>query len=150
MDHDAETIRTPGDSLTVPESAETVSAAPAIVGALPTVFPAAAMGDVNLPVTIHRLTWRRVPSPPWTAIRECQGTLNESEFLGVPAGHLLFDGAKATPEPIDPSEAAGPQFAWKLEYRFRENPLILNTSTPSIGTGDFSRLLMFEESEGAE
>lgn len=147
MDHGAETVHTPGDSLAVPEPAETVSAGPAIVGNTPVVFPTAAMGDVNLPLTIHRLTWRRVPSPPWTAIRECQGSLNESEFLGVPAGQLLFDGAKATPEVINMAEADDPQFGWRLDYRFREKPLLVNTPTPLVGTSDFSRLLTFEESE---
>jgi hypothetical protein len=146
-DRDAETVRVPGDSLAlpgIPQSA--VSSTPPLVGDPISVFPAAAMGDVHLPITIHRLTWHRVTNPPWTAIRECQGMFNDGEFLGVPAGQLLFDGVKTTREPLGLADG-NPQLAWRLEYRFREKPLLLNTSPSPYATADFSRLLQFEEME---
>ncbi len=146
-DLDDQTVRVPGDSLALPGNpTATLSAAPAFVGETPTVFPAAAMGDVILPVSIHRLAWHRVASPPWTAIRECQGMLNDGEFLGVPAGRLLFDGVKTARELLGLADG-DPQLAWRLEYRFREKPLLLDSTPPLFGTADFTRLLTFEESE---
>ena len=134
MDLDAETVRVPGDALSWPGN-------PAAV------FPAAAEGDVLLPVTIHRLTWHRVLNPPWTAIRACQGALNDSEFLGVEAGLLLFDGVRAAREFISLPDLDNPQFGWQLEYCFREKPLLTNTTPPVFRSGDFSGLLRFEEFE---
>jgi hypothetical protein len=146
-DRDAQTVHVSGDSLALPgDLTASNSAAPVVVGQTPAIFPTTAMGDVILPVTIHRLTWRRVTRPPWTAIRECQGMLNDSAFLGVPAGQLLFDGVKTTRELLDLPDG-NPQLVWRLDYRFREKPLLLNAPSPLFGTSDFSRLLMFEKSD---
>jgi hypothetical protein len=147
-DCDAQTVRVPGDALGwFANQSTTVSSSPPLVGVPISVFPAAAEGEVLLPVTIHRLAWHRVAAPPWTAIRECQGTLNADAFLGAAAGQLLFDGAKATRELLTFSDPNTPQFAWRLEYRFREKPLLLNTTPSLYATGDFSRLMQFEEIE---
>jgi hypothetical protein len=100
---------------------------------------------VILPVTVHRLTWHRVVNPPWTAIRACQGTLNQSEFLGVEAGLLIFDGVKAEREFLSLPDLDDPQFGWQLEYRFREKPLMTKVTSPIFLSSDFSRLLRFEE-----
>jgi hypothetical protein len=121
------------------------SAARPLVGYAIAAFPAAATGDVALPITVHKLTWHRVAAPPWAAIRTCQGALNESEFLGCPAGQLLFDGVRATRELVNHPEASTPQFAWRLEYHFREKPLLLSTTPSSIATADFSQLVTVED-----
>jgi hypothetical protein len=132
LDFDAETVRLPGDDLFWPGNA----------GAD---FSSGSEGEVRLPATIHRLTWHRVVSPPWTAIRECQGALNQSEFLGVAAGLLMFDGVAADREFLSLPDLDNPQFGWQLEYRFRENPLMSKAASPIFRSEDFSRLLRFEE-----
>jgi hypothetical protein len=48
-----------------------------------------------VPTTEHHLTWHQVVNPPWGAIRELQGTVNQLEFLGCPPGPVLFEGAEA-------------------------------------------------------
>jgi hypothetical protein len=159
VDREAETVRVPAESLTIPtdppaaaaiaEPGEVSNASPSdrpLVGYPIAEFPASATGDVALPITIHRLTWHRVAAPPWAAIRACQGALNESEFLGCPAGQLLFDGVRATREIVSHPDANTPQFAWRLEYHFREKPLLLNTTPSSVPTADFSQLVTIEES----
>jgi len=132
MDRDTETLHLPGDGLSSS-------------GNLQAALSATLQADVTLPVTVHRLIWHRVVSPPWTAIRACQGALNQDEFLGVAAGQLLFDGVKATREFISLPDLDYPQFGWRLEYRFREKPLMSNTTPSIFPTGDFSKLLTFEE-----
>jgi hypothetical protein len=132
VDRETETVRLPGDELYWPGNP---SAA----------FPTAAEGEVRMPATIHRLTWHRVVSPPWTAIRECQGALSAGEFLGVAAGQLIFDGVAAEREFVGLPDFDDPQFGWRLEYRFRENPLLSKSTSPIFRTADFTRLLKFEE-----
>ncbi|MCC6125828.1 MAG: hypothetical protein IT426_12750 [Pirellulales bacterium] len=132
MDLDADAVRIPGGDLFWPGNAAAV-------------FPAAAQGEVRLPVTVHRLTWHRVVSPPWTAIRACQGALNDGEFLGVAAGALLFDGVRAIREFLSLPDLDDPRFGWRLEYRFREKPLITAAAAPLFRSEDFAPLFRFEE-----
>ena len=82
--------------------------------------PADAVGAIRVPVAEHRLTWRRVVRPPWTAIRTAAGTVNGATFLGAAAETLLFDGATAQREFLRISEADEAEFAWRIEYVFRE------------------------------
>jgi len=82
--------------------------------------PPEAVEAVRLPITEHRLTWRRVVRPPWTAIRQARGTVNAGEFLGAAPGALLFDGAEANPEFLRISESDEAEFAWRIEYVFLE------------------------------
>ena len=132
LDRDTETIHVSGDAL-------------ASSAGVPTALPIGVQADVALPVTVHRLTWHRVASPPWTAIRTCQGAVNQDEFLGVEAGQLLFDGAKTAREFVSLPDLDDPQFGWQLEYRFREKPLVANTAGVVLPTADFSTLLRLEE-----
>ncbi|HEY4759138.1 MAG TPA: hypothetical protein VIH42_01020 [Thermoguttaceae bacterium] len=108
-------------------------------------FPTDAQGTLRIPVTHHRLTWHRVVNPPWTAIRQTSGSWNEAEFLGAPAGTLLFDGATAEREFLSISELNQPEFGWCIEYIFRENPLVLQPNQNIFRTSDFFSLLQFEE-----
>ncbi|MCE5301847.1 MAG: hypothetical protein LLF97_01910 [Planctomycetaceae bacterium] len=82
--------------------------------------PAEAIGAIRIPIVEHRLSWRRVVRPPWTAIRAAAGAVNDAEFLGAAAGSLMFDGAAAEHEFIRISDTDDVEFAWRLEYIFRE------------------------------
>jgi hypothetical protein len=79
--------------------------------------------DVNPGVLIAtgetRLAWRRVPLPPWDAIRRLRGTVNDSPFLGSPEQSVLFLGAKATRH----FQFASSGGFWTVEYEFRERTL---------------------------
>lgn len=104
-------------------------------------FPADARGTVRLPAVRHRLTWRRVVRPPWSAIRRCTGALNEAEFLGAAVGTLLFEGAAAQREFLRLSELDKAEHVWRLEYSFRENPLRPISEEAGFRTEDFAALL---------
>lgn len=103
-------------------------------------------GAIQLPYTRHVLTWHRVVSPPWTAIRNATGTLNDDAFLGASAGTLLFEGATAEREFLRISGLADAEFAWRIEYRFRENSLKTIAAQSLLRTTDFDLLLKCETS----
>lgn len=110
-------------------------------------FPTDAQGTVRIPVTKHILTWSGVLNPPWNTIRICKGTWNNAEFLGTPAGTLLFDGATAKgvfPSISDLSECTA---GCDLQYTFREQPLSAQSSINLFSTSDFSLLLQAENPE---
>jgi len=74
----------------------------------------------RIPVTEHHLTWHQVIHPPWDAIRNLQGKVNQAPLLGCPAGTLLFEGAEAgklfrAGFDLGPSEVC-----WQVHYVFRE------------------------------
>jgi hypothetical protein len=70
-----------------------------------------------VPSGAYHLTWRRVPAPPWEAIRRLRGQVNDADFVGSPAGTVLFLGARATRE-FQFLEQGG---FWRLEYSFLES-----------------------------
>lgn len=111
------------------------------------VLPADAEGAIQLPYTRHVLTWHRVVNPPWTAMRNATGTLNADTFLGAPAGTLLFEGAVAEREFVRISDLADSEFAWRIEYRFRENALTLAAPPSIFRTTDFTALVTFDASD---
>jgi len=73
-----------------------------------------------IPVTEHHLTWHQVIRPPWQAIRQLQGKLNQGEFLGCPEATLLLEGAEANKLFRSGFESASPEFCWQIQYLFRE------------------------------
>ncbi len=73
-----------------------------------------------IPLTEHHLTWHEVVRPPWTTIQALQGTVNAVEFLGCPAGTLLFAGAEANKLYRAGLESEPSEFAWKIHYLFLE------------------------------
>ncbi len=83
-------------------------------------MPSEATGTIRLPITEHRLTWHRAVRPPWTAIRAATGTVNHAAFLSAAPETLLFDGATAEPEFLRLSDIDEAEFAWRVEYVFRE------------------------------
>ena len=78
------------------------------------------MLDKLVPVTEHQLTWHQVVSPPWTAIQSLQGKINAAEFLGCPAGTLLFVGAEANKLYRGGFGSAPSEFCWQILYVFRQ------------------------------
>jgi hypothetical protein len=54
-------------------------------------------GSVRLiPTGTHHMTWHRIPRPPWTAMANCRGKVNNASFMGFEDEILLFLGPKAT------------------------------------------------------
>jgi len=115
-----------------------------------------------VPYTDHWLIWRQVVGPPWQAIRDLQGTVNNDTFLGAAAGTLLFLGADADKLFRGSFDEGASPFCWELRYHFREMAikhggevfgwnhlhrtqppgfvLIQDASGPLYDSGDFSRL----------
>jgi hypothetical protein len=76
-----------------------------------------------IPTTEHHLTWHQVINPPWDVIHALQGTVNAAEFLGCPAGTLLFEGADAN-KLFRAGFAEGESpFCWQIGYLFRERSI---------------------------
>ncbi len=75
-------------------------------------------GDINpgilIPAEEFTLTWHRVPRPPWDAIRDLRGKVNDSAFLNHLSGAVLFTGARTARDfqIIDTG-------LWRLAYQFR-------------------------------
>ena len=101
-------------------------------------------GAIQLPFTRHRLIWHRALSPPWSAIRNSTATLNTAAFLGATAGTLLFEGVAAEREFLRIPDLANAEFAWRMEYVFRENSLVTTAGQPLFRTTDFDALLAYE------
>ena len=127
-----ETAEFPGGNLYLPQQPGTA-------------FPTGASGAISFPAVVHRLIWDATVNPPWEAIRNCRGAVNASEFLGVPTGRLIFDGAETERTFDDLGGLADADSGWSLEYVFREDSLRGVTDPVSYPSVDFSVLLEFEE-----
>lgn len=85
-----------------------------------------ALGTLLIPMTTHVLTWSRVRRPPWQAISELRGKVNDAQVSIALTGQtaeaetLLFEGATADVQ-MNPLSDAEP--TWRLEYRFREKAI---------------------------
>jgi hypothetical protein len=110
MDFAGEYITLPGQSLQW-QSDPTIPVPP---DALPT---------LRIPIVEHHLTWHRVLDPPWDAIRQCAGAVNNADFMGAAAETALFDGARADREFTGLDDSLGPQFGWRVTYVFREKSI---------------------------
>ena len=82
----------------------------------------------RIPQTIHLLTWQQVLYPPWTAIRELQGRVNNADFLSCPAETLLFDGVTVNKLFRGDLQNGASDFCWSLEYRFRQKIVYQNAN----------------------
>ncbi len=97
----------------------------------PTVpVPPESVPRIRVPIVEHYLTWHRVLSPPWQAIRNSVGTVNSSALLGAAAGTMRFDGATADREFVRIDDFAQPELAWRIGYVFREKAV--KTSSGSV------------------
>lgn len=97
--------------------------------------PPDAVPKVRVPIAEHHLTWHRVINPPWGAIRNCSGKVNNAAFLGAPAETVLLDGAVADKEFIFVDELRQPQFGWRIAYVFREKSV--KVLTPDGGSAAY-------------
>ena len=83
--------------------------------------PAQALGQtVRVPVVEHHITVHLMLNPPWQAISDTIGTVNDAAFINAAAGQVLFDGCDAEKEFTWAGNFLEPQFGWKISYVFRE------------------------------
>lgn len=101
------------------------------------------------------LNWQRVPRPPWDAMRDLRGRINDATFLNYPAGQVLFVGARSRSE-----LRFGSDPLWRVEYRFQARSEAWNKQyrdapagwqgiedgdgNPLYETGDFSQLFTMD------
>lgn len=87
-----------------------------------------------VPTTDLTITWHRVYSPPWGAIRRCRGAVNNSIYMGANPGTLLYTGADgdqdATTDSLKP---------WKLNQMFSETSPGLDVNGLIAGWNHFMR-----------
>ncbi len=78
-------------------------------------------GDMNLsllvPIGTFSLTWHMVARPPWQAIRQLRGQINNTPFLDVAAERVLFLGARVRRE----FEFLDQLSRWVVTYEFAEH-----------------------------
>jgi hypothetical protein len=81
--------------------------------------PATTITDTPVGITVPSaqfvIDWWPVIHPPWTAIRENQGCVNDAAFLGYPAGCVLYQGCQPILEPRLYDEGS---LYWRLKHRF--------------------------------
>ena len=89
------------------------------------VLPNDYSGVKQIPYTEHHLTWNQVIGPPWSAVSQMQGKINQTAFIGCVPGTLLFVGAagnklyrKGDTVSDNPSS-----FTWQIRYVFREKSI---------------------------
>jgi hypothetical protein len=68
------------------------------------------------------LAWRRVPLPPWNAIRLLRGRVNSQEFMGHPPRTVLFLGARTRRDFQIPRTGQSP--VWRIDYHFKVRSLL--------------------------
>ncbi|MBL9124454.1 MAG: hypothetical protein JNG90_12535 [Planctomycetaceae bacterium] len=95
---------------------------------------ATAVGDDVRPAIItpteeFTLTWYRVPQPPWDAIRDLRGRVNDNPFLNFAAGTVLFLGVE-TKRDFQVLDAG----MWRLAYRFKVRT-VPSTATAGVVRG---------------
>ena len=116
MDFGGEYVRLPGETMHWSSDAS-----------IP--VPPDAAATIRVPVIEHHVTWHRVVSPPWAAIRSCTGALNDAAFLGASPETVLFDGAIADKRFIRLGALKQPEFGWRITYVFREKAIHVGENT---------------------
>lgn len=93
---------------------------------------------IIIPMIEHSLTWNYVRRPPWIAIRETIGCVNNNKWAGADPETLLFTGVTASRQ----TTSRGVK-AWKVNYKFQEK--CVNYPVPAgedaIGWNHFLRPL---------
>jgi hypothetical protein len=84
---------------------------------------------IQRPTGNYTLTWDRVLEPPWAAIRLTRGHVNATTFMGAPPMCVLFLGAQVSRQ-FQFTDDGG---FWKVEYKFAENSVTLNSGTEVSG-----------------
>jgi hypothetical protein len=83
--------------------------------------------NILRPTAEHLITWHRVPSVPYSAIRNCRGKINSADVFSVPAGCLLFLGAKLQRD----TSRGGNTPVSQVQYTFIERTNWLSGNTPA-------------------
>lgn len=91
--------------------------------------PPDAIGSVRIPVIEHRITWHRAINPPWAAIRQCVGSVNNVPFLGAVAETVLFDGASTQRQFVRLNPLQQPEYGWRIDYTFLERAIHVDGAT---------------------
>lgn len=86
--------------------------------------PPEAVPTLRVPIIEHHITWHRVVSPPWAAIRAATGAINVAAFLGAAPETLLFDGAAAVKQFLGVDALQQPKWGWRITYVFRERAIL--------------------------
>ncbi len=73
---------------------------------------------VLIPCEDIHFAWRRVPLPPWDAIRDLRGQVNADTFLGHAAGTMLFLGAR-----VQHDFQVTDTGLWRIDYHFKVKEL---------------------------
>ena len=81
-----------------------------------TAVPSDLPTDLRIPSGRLSIGWDHVPSPPWTAIRELRGQVNDAEFFGAPSGRMMFLGARVAQKF---EFLSGPSI-FSIQYEFAE------------------------------
>src|SRR5262249_1400320 len=84
------------------------------------------------PTENFTLTWHRCLEPPWDAIRDARGTINQFQFLDHAPGTVLFTGCKTSR-----SFHFGDTALWTLPYHFEvmENNLMVGSPPVLVYAG---------------
>ena len=84
---------------------------------------------ILVPTEAFTLTWHRVPRPPWDAMRDLRGRLNDGTFLNHSAKSVLFLGAR-TRRDFQIKDTG----LWRIEYHFKVK-VVSSTATTGVLDG---------------
>lgn len=85
--------------------------------------------DVGKVITTaaHTFRWTNVTDPPWDAINEARGRVNDRTFLGRPAGTLLFSG-----DTVDREFNEDGTDTYQVGYTFHERSFSVGTAYTTV------------------
>lgn len=89
-----------------------------------------AKATILIPLIDHVVTWNEVPYPPWKAIREASGNVNNATFrvpvngLQVSKECLLFEGCQSKTEFKFGLKNLSMTQTWSLTYTFKQRELL--------------------------
>jgi len=72
----------------------------------------------------HRLSWNKVQYAPFKGISKCRGCVNDREFLGAPAGTVLFEGARLRDRFYFSNDPEKNDVYIQMDYTFKEKQII--------------------------
>ncbi len=95
-----------------------------------------------VPTEDFTLTWYRVPRPPWSAMSDLRGKVNDATFVSHAPGTVLFMGAR-TRRDFQVLDSG----LWRLEYQFKVREVKSTANAQTLyGWNRFYR----EQADGGE
>jgi len=76
--------------------------------------------SLQISTSEHHLTWHRAIYPPWTAISQIKGCVNQYPFCGYPAETVLFEGSTHRMTFTTFNGAGQTLWAHEMTYMFKE------------------------------